>query len=101
MYAQVAGSRPLLLDLHVPVAAGPVAVVVYLHGGGFAAGTHKITRDRLGHRVTQVLGARGIAVASVGYRLSGEEQFPAQVHDVKAAVRWLRDHAAELHLAPH
>ena len=42
----------------------------------------------------------GIAVASVDYRLSGEATFPAQLHDAKAAVRWLRANAAELAIDP-
>lgn len=100
IYAQVSGFRPLLLDLEVPVAPSPVAVVVYLHGGGFAGGTHKTSGDALGAKVRAELVGRGIAVAAVGYRLSGEARFPAQVHDVKAAVRWLREHAGPLGLDP-
>jgi acetyl esterase/lipase len=42
----------------------------------------------------------GYAVASVEYRLSGEAVFPAQIHDIKAAVRWLRAHAQEYNLDP-
>lgn len=90
IYAQVAGFRPMMLDLMVPRSGQPVPVVLYVHGGAFAVGNHKITRDALGAAVTAELTARGIAVASVGYRLSGEALFPAAVHDVKAAVRWLR-----------
>lgn len=41
---------------------------------------------------------RGYAVISVNYRMSGEARFPALVHDVKAAVRWVRAHAAEFAL---
>jgi acetyl esterase/lipase len=41
------------------------------------------------------IAARGYVVASVEYRLSGEAPFPAAVQDVKAAIRWLRTHAAE------
>ena len=100
VYARVVGFRPLMLDLYVPVAPGSVAVVVYLHGGAFTGGTHKISRDPLGVRVARVMAARGIAVASVGYRLSAEARFPSQVHDVKAAVRWLRHHARELGIDP-
>jgi acetyl esterase/lipase len=84
----------------VPRAPAPVAVVLYLHGGGFATGTHKTTWDLLGREVTEVFTGRGIAVASVAYRLSGEACFPAPVHDVKAAVRWLRRHAHELNIDP-
>jgi acetyl esterase/lipase len=43
---------------------------------------------------------RGYAVASVGYRLSGDAPFPAQIEDVRAAVRWLRANAARYNLDP-
>jgi acetyl esterase/lipase len=43
----------------------------------------------------------GYAVAHVGYRLSQEAKFPAQIHDCKAAVRWLRANAAKYNLDPH
>jgi acetyl esterase/lipase len=39
------------------------------------------------------LASHGFATASVTYRLSDEASFPAQIHDVKAAVRWLRANA--------
>lgn len=42
--------------------------------------------------------ARGYAVASIGYRLSGDAIFPAQIEDCKAAIRWLRAHAKEHNL---
>ena len=44
---------------------------------------------------------RGYAVVSVNYRLSGEAKFPAQIHDVKAAVRWIRAEAARYGFDPH
>ena len=99
--AHLDGFRPLLLDLVLPAAGGPVPMVVWIHGGAWLRGSNKpyatpvpveLIRDSL-------LDA-GIAVASVQYRLSGEAIFPAQIHDVKAAVRWLRHHAAELRLDP-
>jgi acetyl esterase/lipase len=43
---------------------------------------------------------RGYAVVAVNYRLSWEATFPALVHDVKAAVRWIRAHAPRYHLDP-
>ncbi|GAA4629985.1 hypothetical protein GCM10023196_053540 [Actinoallomurus vinaceus] len=97
--AHVDGFRPLLLDLVTPVGGGPVPVVLWIHGGAWMRGTNKpyptpvpvdLIRDGL-------LDA-GIAVASVQYRLSAEAIFPAQLYDVKAAVRWLRHHAVELGL---
>jgi BD-FAE protein len=50
--------------------------------------------------VIEELTARSVAVASVQYRLSGEAFFPAQVHDVKAAVRWLKHHGPDLGIDP-
>jgi acetyl esterase/lipase len=96
-YAAPPGFRPLLLDLWTP--ATPAPVVLFLHGGGWRTGTRGVFcptwRDwdpTPFHRLV----AAGFAVASVDYRLSGEARFPAQLHDVTAAVRWLRTRAGEL-----
>lgn len=104
-YAAPLGYRPLLLDLYTPRAgdAPPRAVVVFLHGGGWQAGSRRVFcptwRDWRPSPFERLVAA-GIAVASVDYRLSAEAVFPAQLHDVKAAVRWLRAHAGELGLEP-
>ncbi|HSB85809.1 MAG TPA: alpha/beta hydrolase [Ilumatobacteraceae bacterium] len=99
-FASVEGYRPLLLDLYVPPpAAASGASIVYLHGGGWAVGT----RRRFGRAFASwsptpldLLAQAGFAVATVDYRLSAEARFPAQLHDVKAAIRWLRGHAASV-----
>jgi hypothetical protein len=87
-YAVAPGFRPLVLDLHLPDdgrrAARPV--VVYAHGGGFFTGTKAMGPWRF------LLDA-GYAVASVAYRLSRQSRFPGPVHDVAAAVRWVRANA--------
>ena len=90
-----ADSPNQLTDLYVPAGDGPWPLVVSIHGGAFMHG------DRTGdlHAVPALLG-RGYAVASVGYRLSGEAIFPAGVLDVKQAVAFLRARAAELNLDP-
>ncbi|MGC9542172.1 alpha/beta hydrolase fold domain-containing protein [Streptomyces sp. UG1] len=87
-YAVSPGFRPLVLDLHLPDDGRSVArpVVVYAHGGGFFTGTKAMGPWRF------LLDA-GYAVASVAYRLSGECRFPGPVHDVAAAVRWVRANA--------
>jgi len=88
------GELELMLDLYIPEGepeGGPgVAwpVVVWVHGGGWMEGT----RNRFGLRW---LLRRGYAMASVEYRFSHDAPHPAQIQDVKAAVRWLRAHAAE------
>ncbi|MEJ3403275.1 alpha/beta hydrolase [Rathayibacter sp. YIM 133350] len=96
-YARIAGFRPLLLSLAVPVAATaaePVPVVLYLHGGAFLWGAHNDPLFGIG----SALLARGIAVASAQYRLLGEALYPAAQHDVSAAIRWLKTEGPSLGL---
>ncbi|MGK5114145.1 MULTISPECIES: alpha/beta hydrolase fold domain-containing protein [unclassified Geodermatophilus] len=95
-YAAIPGIRPLELDLHLP-AGGPAPVVVFLHGGGWRLGSRRAAGPAFpGSTLFEQVAAAGIAVASVDYRLSGEAVWPAQLHDAKAAVRWLRARAGEL-----
>jgi len=83
-----AGVRELLLDLYLPEeeTSSRLPVIVFIHGGGWRMGS----KDRC---PAADMAAKGYAVASVGYRLSGEATFPAQIGDCKAAVRWLREQA--------
>jgi acetyl esterase/lipase len=102
-YAAIPGIRPLELDLHLPAGEGPHPVVVFLHGGGWRTGSRHLAGPAYrGQTPTpfERVAQAGIAVAAVDYRLSGEATFPAQVHDAKAAVRWLRARAGELGLDP-
>lgn len=87
-YARIMGFRPLRMDVLLPPAAGPVPVVMYIHGGAFLFGSHR--HGPVTEPVCRALTERGLAAALVEYRLSGEAPFPACLHDVKAAVRWLR-----------
>lgn len=81
------GTRAQRLDLFLPVnATKPVPLIIWVHGGGWAAG------DKGNSPATRLI-ADGYAVASLNYRLSGEAPFPAQIQDCKAAVRWLRANA--------
>lgn len=85
------------LDIYLPEKGdGPFPVIVAIHGGAFKFG------DKRGGGIRPLLSGlqRGYAVASINYRLSGEAQWPAQIHDVKAAIRWLRANAAEHQLDP-
>jgi acetyl esterase/lipase len=83
--------KPLLVDLYLPIGVEkPLPVIVWLHGGGWRIGDRKLGPD---FRVR--FAERGFAMASIEYRLSGEAIFPAQIHDVKAAIRWLRSVANE------
>jgi acetyl esterase/lipase len=84
-----AGDADLLLDLYLPEAPrAPVGLIVWVHGGAWRAGS-RASVDLAG------MTERGWAIASVDYRLSTVARFPAQVHDIKAAIRYLRAHAKE------
>jgi acetyl esterase/lipase len=103
-FASIEGFRPLLLDLYVPApGAASGAAIVYVHGGGWAVGTRRrFGRAFLSWSPTPLdrLAQAGFVVATVDYRLSGEARFPAQLHDVKAAIRWLRANAGCLGVDP-
>jgi acetyl esterase/lipase len=81
-YAEVNG-KPILLDLRVPMNAQRPPLVVWIHGGGWVGG------DKEKCRICW-LARKGFAVASINYRLLKDAIFPAQIHDCKAAIRWLR-----------
>jgi len=87
---------PLYLDLYLPTnAPARLPLIVWIHGGGFH--TNPTARDHL--LPGRVVG-RGYALASIDYRDSKVAPFPAQVQDCKAALRWLRAHAAEYGIDP-
>lgn len=78
---------PLLLDVHQAEGAPKdPGTVVYVHGGGFAVGDRTMDADRI-----RALTAHGLTVVAVDYRLVDTATFPAQVDDVRAAVRWVRE----------
>jgi acetyl esterase/lipase len=87
VYAEVDGQK-LALDLYMPEEVKNPPLVVWIHGGGWNSGSKN------GCKVTW-LTEHGYAVASISYRLSGVAPFPAQLHDCKAAIRWLRANAAK------
>ncbi len=74
---------------------GPFPAVVCIHGGGFRAGKRE-SYDAL----TVKLAQRGYVAATVSYRLAPKYQFPAAIHDAKAAVRWVRANAAKYKIDP-
>jgi acetyl esterase/lipase len=75
------------LDLYLPEKAdAPLPVVVWIHGGAWRAGS----KDRC---PMVPLTAKGYAVASINYRFLEHGEFPAQIEDCKAAIRWLRANA--------
>ncbi len=85
------------LDIFLPDSGnGPFPVIMSVHGGAFKAG------DKGDNQVAPMLEGlkRGYAVVSINYRLSGEAIFPAQIYDVKAAVRWIKANSEKYKLHP-
>ncbi|WP_372718434.1 alpha/beta hydrolase fold domain-containing protein [Novipirellula sp.] len=78
--------QPLKLDLYLPASASKAPLVIWIHGGGWRAGSKAKPPIR---KLTE----HGYALASISYRFTDTAIFPAQVHDCKAAVRWLRANA--------
>ncbi|GEA81423.1 cellulose binding domain-containing protein [Cellulomonas uda] len=94
--ADPAGSRGHLLDLYVPDGAGPWPLVVWSTGSAWTSDDGKSGANA----IAQQLNPRGIAVAGVSVRSSSQAKFPAQVYDIKAAIRYLRANAAQYRIDP-
>ncbi len=98
VYAEVDG-RPLRLDVLQPPerSSTPVPAVIWVHGGGWLEGWYT---DGDSWWCCPPLAAAGFVTVSVEYRMSDEAAFPAQIHDVKGAIRWVRAHADEFGIDP-
>ncbi|HZH59029.1 MAG TPA: alpha/beta hydrolase [Metabacillus sp.] len=93
----VPNGKELLADLYVPKnRPTPLPVIIWLHGGGWRFGDRKLGPD-----FSKYFARRGFAMVSIEYRLSEEAIFPAPVHDVKTAVRWVRTIAETYGFDPH
>jgi acetyl esterase/lipase len=78
-------------DLYQPSGKGPFPAVIVVHGGGWNS------RDRSDMRgISKKLAKRGYVALNIDYRLAPRFLFPASSEDVRAAIGWLRMHAAEL-----
>jgi acetyl esterase/lipase len=94
-YASI--SQAQKLDVYLPEKGeGPFPVIISIHGGGFIGG------DKGDRQVNPMLEGleRGYAVVAVNYRLLKDGFFPKGIHDVKAAIRWVRAHANEYQFDP-
>ena len=101
VYQTVPGYRPQIVDIYVPASAGPHPLILYIHGGGWMGG-HTRHSGALADfpRVLASLAAEGFTVASLEYRLSGEARFPAQLDDMRAAIRFLKGKAGSYGIDP-
>jgi beta-xylosidase/acetyl esterase/lipase len=95
MYAKY-GEREMRLDLFKPKAGKLRPALIVVHGGAWITGHHTMENP-----LAIALAKRGYVTATVEHRLSNEKKYPAQIHDLKASVRWLRANAKELGIDPN
>jgi len=95
--AEPPASQGHLLDLYLPARAhGRVPLVIWSHGSGWLAENGREGAAAL----AGILNPKGFAVAGVAIRSSANARFPAQLYDMKAAIRWLRAHAGRYRIDP-
>ncbi len=87
--AYAAADNEQKINLKVPDGVGPFPLLIFVHGGGWLQGSYADSSEFEG------AAARGFVYASVGYRLSQKAIAPAQINDVKAAIRFLKANAAK------
>jgi acetyl esterase/lipase len=83
------GVRELRADIFAPSRISKkIPAIILVHGGGWRSGNKAMNKP-----MAQRLAANGFVVISVEYRLSLEAKYPAAVHDIKSAIRWVRENA--------
>jgi acetyl esterase/lipase len=101
------GETELKLDLARPDGNGPFPAIVFIHGGGWYQGNRQGYRGQI-----KEAAKRGYVSVTISYRLmkfdeekkettTATPNFPAQIHDAKAAIRWMRAHAAKYNVDPN
>ncbi|MHB1133391.1 MAG: alpha/beta hydrolase fold domain-containing protein [Chloroflexota bacterium] len=94
----VAGGQQLQLDAYYPArGARPAPAVLYVHGGAWSSGDRSELESLA---AAPLLAQQGYFVASIDYRLAPEHRFPAQLEDVRCAVRFLRARAGRFGIDP-
>src|SRR5689334_3050063 len=86
----------LQLDVYRPEGVSTRTAILFFHGGGWRAGT----RAMMGPDA-RAMAEHGFVGLPAQYRLVGQAPWPAQIDDVKAAIRWTRAHADELGVDPN
>lgn len=89
------GKRDLHLDLFRPEKAGKYPALILIHGGGWRAGDKSMEVP-----MAQMIANHGFVTVAVEYQLSLEAKYPAAVHNIKAAIRWVRANAEKYNIDP-
>ena len=85
----------LLLDIVRPASDVVLPAIIWLHGGAWRMGDRTWRPDFVRH-----FAASGFVMVSIDYTLSGDAIFPQPLFDVRAGIRWVREHAAEFGIRP-
>lgn len=95
------GTKSLTLNIWKGRGEDSQPVVLFVHGGAWVSGNNNIDQSD-SEQIKAIMELRecGVTIAAPSYRFSFEEIFPAQIHDVKAAIRFLKAHAAEYGIDP-
>ncbi len=97
-YGQASGQTLLLDCFYLPQNTKPMPAIIWMHGGGFTE--EEMTRLARPEKSFVALAKRGYFIASIDYRLAQVEPFPAQIHDAKCAVRFLRANCSRFGIDP-
>jgi len=89
------GKRDLHVDLFRPEKGGKYPALILIHGGGWRAGEKSMEVP-----MAQMIAAKGFVTIAVEYQLSLEAKYPAAVHNVKAAIRWVRANSEKYNIDP-
>ena len=84
------GDLALRADVYRPTGKGPFPAVLCIHGGAWTFGTKSQMAG-----IAEQLAEHGYAAVAINYRLAPQFKFPAQIDDCRAALQWMRQHAAE------
>ncbi|MEK7722722.1 MAG: alpha/beta hydrolase, partial [Acidobacteriota bacterium] len=87
------GEREMRVDLFKPKRKGKFPAVIIVHGGAWITGHHTMENP-----LAIALAKLGYVAITVEHRLSNEKKYPAQIHDLKASVRWLRANAKKFNI---
>lgn len=90
------GKRDMHLDIFTPEKEGSYPALILVHGGGWRAGNKLLQVP-----MAQMIANRGFVTVCVEYQLGLEAPYPAAVHNIKAAIRWMRSHAEKYHIDPN
>ncbi len=88
VYKTIDTNRALQLDIYQPKKAGKYPALIMIHGGGWRSGNKNMQQA-----MAQAIAAEGFVTIAVEYRLSLEAKYPAAVHDIKTAIRFVKDNA--------